>query len=145
MKTKDDHLASATVTVHASPNKVWQALTDPKLIKQYLFNTDAVSDWKEGSTITWKGSYEGKSYTDKGVILKSKSGELLKYTYLSSMSGKADLPENYAVITCELKSNDGKTELTLTQDHNDSKEAQEHSAKNWETVLHEIKTIAEKL
>jgi uncharacterized protein YndB with AHSA1/START domain len=145
METKHDFTASVTVTVRASPSKVWQALTDPKLIKEYLFNTDAASDWKEGSSITWTGSYEGKSYIDKGVILKFKTGELLKYTYFSSMSSKADLPENYAVITCGLKTVDGQTVLTLSQDHNDSKEAQENSAKNWETVLLKLKSIAEKL
>ena len=35
-----------------------------------MFGTDAVSDWKEGSPITWKGEWEGKHYEDRGVILR---------------------------------------------------------------------------
>jgi uncharacterized protein YndB with AHSA1/START domain len=50
--------------------KVWDAFVNPKLIKRYMFGAEARSDWKEGSPIVWKGEYEGKSYEDRGVILK---------------------------------------------------------------------------
>ena len=66
---KDTLTANAIITIHAPVNRVWQALTDPALIKQYLFGTDTISDWKKGSSITWSGVYEGKSYRDKGTIV----------------------------------------------------------------------------
>jgi hypothetical protein len=66
-------VAKASTIIDASIAKVWEALTSPEKIKQYMFGTDVVSDWKEGSSIRWKGEWQGKKYEDKGVILKLKS------------------------------------------------------------------------
>jgi uncharacterized protein YndB with AHSA1/START domain len=53
--------AKASVHIDAPLAKVWEALVHPDLIKQYLFGTTVVSDWKEGSPITWKGKWQGKA------------------------------------------------------------------------------------
>ncbi|MCE8425412.1 MAG: SRPBCC domain-containing protein [Candidatus Methanoperedens sp.] len=48
-------VARASVSVNAPVDKVWEALTNPEIIKQYMFETAVISDWKEGSQIVWKG------------------------------------------------------------------------------------------
>ena len=58
-----------SITINATVSKVWDALTNPDLIKIYFFGTECISDWKKGSTILYKGTYEGKPYEDKGNIL----------------------------------------------------------------------------
>jgi len=35
--------------INSTPEKVWNALIDPELTKQYWFNHHNASDWKEGS------------------------------------------------------------------------------------------------
>ena len=50
----------------ASPARVWSALTDPAEIKRYMFGSEVETDWKPGSTIVWKGEYQGRAYQDKG-------------------------------------------------------------------------------
>ena len=65
-----DHVATAETEIEASPAEVWKALTDPELIKKYMFGSEVVTDWQPGSPITWKGEYEGKPYEDKGEILE---------------------------------------------------------------------------
>jgi uncharacterized protein YndB with AHSA1/START domain len=67
----DKYVAKAKTTIHAPISKVWQALVNPEIIKQYLFNTDVISDWKVGSPVTYKGEWEGKAFEDKGEILRS--------------------------------------------------------------------------
>jgi len=126
---------STSITIHASPEKVWQGLTDPNLIRQYFFGTNAVSDWKEGSPLRFTGEWEGQTYEDKGSILKSEPNRLLSYSYLSSMSGKEDRPENYAIVTYTLSPQGKDTVLTITQDPVDSQEALEHSEQNWQMVM----------
>ena len=79
-----------SVTIDASPADVWQTLTDPVLINEYFFGTNVQTDWRPGNPILFRGSWEGKSYEDKGVILKAESEKLLSYTYWSSMSGVPD-------------------------------------------------------
>jgi uncharacterized protein YndB with AHSA1/START domain len=37
-------IARSRKIIHASMNKVWEALIDPEKIKQYMVGTDGVSD-----------------------------------------------------------------------------------------------------
>ena len=131
-------------TVAAPASKVWEALTNPRLIKKYFFGTDAISDWQPGSPITFSGEYEGKKYKDKGTILESKPGKLLKYSYWSSMSGIEDKPENYVNISFALAESQGQTRITVTQDNIPDEKTKAHSAENWKKVLKGLKELLEK-
>ena len=44
-------VAKASVTVNAPKARVWDALVNPETIKEYMFGTTVVSDWREGSPI----------------------------------------------------------------------------------------------
>lgn len=123
--------------------RVWEALTRPEIVKQYMFGTNMSADWRVGGSITYAGEWEGKPYVDKGTILELKPGRLLSSTYLSSMSGKEDKPENYNTVTYSLSEKDGKTTLTVTQDNNPTQESAEHSAANWGQVLEAMRKIVE--
>ena len=63
------HVATAQCEIEAPPEKVWRALTDPELIKKYMFGSEVRTDWQPGSPITWKGEFEGRPYMDKGEIV----------------------------------------------------------------------------
>lgn len=132
-----------SIELNANREKVWDGLTNPEIIKQYMFGTETICDWQEGSEIIFQGSYEGTSYKDKGIIQKIIPEKLLQYTYLSSFSGLEDKPENYHLITYELQDLNGKTNLILRQENIQNKEAQEHADKNWDFVLFTIKDILE--
>src|SRR5437763_13862494 len=97
-----DFIAKASATIKAPVAKVWDALVDPKKIKQYMFGTEMVSSWKEGSPVTWKGEWQGKPYEDKGKILKLQPERVLQYSHFSPLSGLPDKPENYHTVTIEL-------------------------------------------
>ena len=137
------YTAKVSSTINAPAAKVWSALIDPAMIKQYLFGTEAVSDWKEGSSITYKGVWEGKPYEDKGNIIKMIPEKLLVTTYWSGFSGLVDLPENYNTVTYELMAGDDSTTLTISQDNIATQEAQEHSEKNWTMVMDGLKKVVE--
>ena len=124
-----------STTIKAPVSKVWDALTNPALIKQYLFGTNTVSDWKVGSPITFSGEWEGKAYVDKGKILAIEKEKYLKYNYYSAFSGKKDEPASYSIITYSVRSEKGHTVFELTQDNFDNAEAREHSEKNWRMIL----------
>jgi uncharacterized protein YndB with AHSA1/START domain len=141
---KQSYLASAQIAIHASAERVWNALTDPEQIKEYLFGTETTSDWKVGSAITYKGMWQGKPYEDKGTILAVVPNKLLKSTYWSGMGGREDRPENYNTVTYTLSESGGVTTLTVTQDNNITKESAEHSQGNWTIVLKGLKDLLEK-
>jgi len=137
------HIAKAEITINTPASKVWDALTKPDLIKQYLFGTEVATDWQVGSPITYKGTWEGKTYEDKGKILQIEPGKLLVSTYWSSFLGVPDIAENYQTVRYELSAESDGTRLTITQDNNDTQEAAAHSEQNWKMVLDAIKKLLE--
>ena len=140
---KRDYLAKKSIVVNAPAARVWQALTRPELVKQYLFGTEMTADWRVGGAITYRGQWEGKPYQDKGSVLAFEPEKRLRSTYFSSLSGLEDKPENYNTVTYELAEAKGRTTLTVTQDNNPSPESAEHSAKNWAMVLEGLKKLVE--
>ncbi len=140
---KHNIMGQVSIAIDAPASAVWEALTNPKIIKLYFFETDARSDWSVGSPLTFEGEWEGKLYRDKGTILANKTNKLLRYSYWSSMSGIDDKPENYVTVTYELVENAGKTTLTVTQENIPSKKMKEHAEGNWKKVLANLKNLLE--
>ena len=143
MPTNNPLNAQAAITINAPGIKVWEALTKPELIKQYLFGTTVTTDWQVGSPIIYEGQWQGKSYQDKGIIMQVDPGRLLVSTYLSSMASLPDLPENYKTVRYELSPEDDGTRLTVTQDNNATPDEAIHSSQNWNMVLEGIKKLLE--
>ena len=123
--------------------KVWDALTNPDIVKEYLFGTTMTADWRVGGEIRYTGEWEDKKYEDKGKILEIVPAQRLVTTYWSSAYGKPDIPENYKTITQELKGNGDETLLTLAQDNNENQQVAEHSKNNWQLLLNKMKEVVE--
>ena len=136
-------VAKASVVINAPAAAVWDALVDPKALKQYMFGSTVISDWKKGSKIVFKGEWQGKPYEDKGVILQLDPGKRLQYSHFSPLMGKPDTPENYHTVTIELSNAGSGTRVSLSQDNNATEEARDHSQKNWETMLGGLKKYVE--
>jgi uncharacterized protein YndB with AHSA1/START domain len=136
-------VATATIDIEATPDRVWAALTDPAQIREFMMGSRVESDWRVGSPITWKGEYDGKRYEDKGEILEVEPGRRLAMTHFSPMSGAEDKPENYHTVVYDLEDIAGRTHVTLTQDGNSSDEEAEHSTRNWTMMLQGLKKVAE--
>lgn len=128
---KNELVAKASTVILAPREKVWQALTDPKALKAYMFGADVTSDWKKGSPIVWKGEFKGKPYEDKGEVLEARPGERLAY-----------LHQNHRV-TIDLASEGDITQLELAQDGNPDEKTRDQSQRNWETMLGGLKKYLE--
>ncbi len=137
-----DHLSTYRTAVKAPVEKVWDALINPELVRQYFFGSQQESDWQVGSPITWSGVYEGQSYTDRGVVLEFHPHKKIAYSYLSSWSGLEDSPENYLLVTYTLHPLEAGTELTITQSNYNAEKAS-HSAEGWATVVDGLKKLVE--
>jgi len=138
-----NYTAAAEVTINAPAAKVWEALTTPDLVKEYMFGSTVRSDWEEGSPIIYAGEWNGKPYEDKGEILEIRPQEILRMNYFSPRGGQADVPENYQIITWELAENNGQTRVVVTQENSKSQSDADHSTENWRMVLVNLKRVAE--
>lgn len=140
-----------TIAIRASAAKVWDALTNPAQTKEYMFGCEALSDWKVGSPLIWKGNFDGVELVAvKGSILEIQPGKFLAYTVIDPNNPSIpDLPENYLTVTYELSEERGETHLTATQgDYNivaDGENRYKHSVDGggWAPVLAGIKKLVE--
>lgn len=137
-------VATATVDIAATPERVWSALTEPDQIAAYMFGTEVTTDWVVGGPITWKGEYEGRSYEDKVEIVEIDPPRRLTVTHYSPLSGQPDVPDSYHTLRYELTGHDDGTRLSLAQDNNPTEQAAEHSRGNWESMLRGLKEFVER-
>ena len=146
-------LVKNTITINASKAKVWDALVNPEQTKKYMFNCEALSDWKKGSELLWKGSYNGSPLMVfvKGNIVNIEEEKNLAYTtYDPNNSAIPDIPENYLTVTYTLSEENGCTTLTVTQGdysivadgERRYKEAY-NNGEGWNPILAEIKKLVE--
>jgi uncharacterized protein YndB with AHSA1/START domain len=141
-----------TISINAPAVKIWDVLTNPEMTKIYMFGCEAVSDWKVGSELLWKGSYEGKEMVFvKGHIVTIEPTTKLVYSTFDPNSTIADIPENYLNVTYLLSEDNGVTTFTVTQgDYNKVEEGEKrykegsNNGEGWNPVLMEIKKLAEK-
>ncbi len=135
--------ATKSIAIAASPGRVWEALTDPAQVQQYMWGSEVVSDWQQGSPLIYRGVWEGKPFEDKGTILEIDPPRLLRTNYFSPLSGKPDVPENYAEVTYALRPEGDGTVLTVTQGSIADEAAKAKSEANWGMVLEAIKKLIE--
>ena len=136
-------LAKAETVIEAPPSRVWEALTDPDQIKEYMFGSEVETSWEMGSPITWNGEYEGRPYQDKGEVLSYDEPRKLSVTHYSPLAGQEDKPENYHTLVYTLDEHNGGTRVSLTQDNcADEQEAEQFSA-NWQQMLDGLKAHVE--
>jgi uncharacterized protein YndB with AHSA1/START domain len=84
-------------------------------LKKYFFGAEVESDWKVGHAIRMRGETKGQPYEDKGEILTAVPEKRLSFSHWSPLSGEPDEPENYHVVTFDLKPERAGTTVSLTQ------------------------------
>ena len=91
---KNNLIAKAETTINVPAEKVWDALTNPILIKKYMFDTNATSDWTEGSSILL---IDGDTKpVNIGQVLQSVPGMLLQFGF------REENTSTYLITTYEL-------------------------------------------
>ena len=139
-----------SITINSGASRVWNALTNPEQTKKYMFGCEALSDWKVGSPLIWKGVFNGAELVAvKGTIVNITPEKLLEYTTIDPNSGVDDVPGNYLNVTYGLSEEGGQTVLTVTQGDyskvgNGAKRyAEAVEGGGWSSILTEIKKIVE--
>jgi uncharacterized protein YndB with AHSA1/START domain len=127
--------------IQASSAQVWEAITTPGTLKKFFFGATVQTDWKVGSRIRMTGEFKGKKYEDKGEVLAVEPRQRLSFSHWSEMSGQADAPENYHIVTFNLSPKGAGTTVVLTQANlagGTTASDVAHRAdyeRNWSTVL----------
>jgi len=136
-------VATAETEIHATPQRVWAALTDPAQVAAYMGGSRVETTWEVGSPITWTGEYDGHAYQDKGEVLVYDEPHVLSVTHYSPLMGQDDEPANYHTVVYTLTADGHLTRISLTQDNCSDQRQAEQFSRNWQQMLDQIKTHVE--
>lgn len=128
--------------IGASPNKVWEALTNPEITHRYWFGTRFESDWKVGSPIIWRR--DGK-ITGQQTLLRLEPPRVLSFTF-HPVINEEYRREPPSKVTLELEAGAGGSVTRLTLVHDEFPEGSAvccACTAGWPQILSSLKTLLE--
>ena len=130
-----------TIHIATTPEKLWQALTDPAFTRQYWAGREVAATWRKGGTL--RMTKPGASDDFAGEILEIDPPRRLVYRF-HVQNDAAMKAEGASRVTYELEPAGKTVRLTVTHD-----EFPEGSvvlpgiSKGWPTILSGLKTLLE--
>ena len=97
--------------IKATPQRVWQALTDPAFTARYWYGTRLESDWKVGSPITF---IKPQGEPDTGKVLVADKPRKLSFSWHIAWGEMSKEPDSRVTFTIEPEGDGVK--LTLVHD-----------------------------
>ena len=128
--------------ISATPEKVWNALLDPELTKQYWARRRNASDWKVGSP--WQHrDYDNAGLVDiVGKVVESVPPRRLVLTW--AFPADAANPAKHSRVTFEIEPFMGAVRLTVTHDELEPDSPMLRGiTQGWPAVLSSLKTLLE--
>jgi uncharacterized protein YndB with AHSA1/START domain len=123
--------------------KVWAALTDPQIVKQWQYGSDLITDWEVGSDIRFRAEWEGKVFEQWGKVLEIVPHKILKYSLFAPRPNLEDKPENYFTMAHILTKEGGKIKLEIIQEDNRKGAVQTDPQGEENPILKNLKSIVE--
>jgi len=124
--------------VASTPDRVWQALTDPDITAEYWGHRN-VSDWREGSN--WEHERtDGSGMTDGGgVVLESSPPTRLVFNWGDPGNEEAERSQ----VTFDIEPYGEIVRLTVTHANLVDEAAREEIAGGWPAVMANLKSLLE--
>jgi uncharacterized protein YndB with AHSA1/START domain len=136
-----------SIRLNASSNAVWEALTEPELMKSWMSDSEIeiVTTWEVGSpiVINAQGVSYKTSFKNTGVVLQFLKDHVLEYSHLSSLSQLPDEAENYTLIKFILQPEDDHTLLELDLSNFPTESHYKHIDFYWTVTLEVLKRFVE--
>lgn len=136
MNKLDQHY---TMFINATPQKVWDAITNPEFSRQYWGGHANISDWKAGARWQHEDTNNGNAVRIAGKVLESIPQKRLVISWFSP-DNEADISE--VVFTIEPIQNLVRLDVVHHKFNADSVMAG-HVANGWPAVLCSLKTYLE--
>jgi len=130
--------------IAATPEQVWQALTDGAMTRQFWYGRRVESDWKVGSPVTfWYEADGAEAVSDTGIVLESHPPRRLSYTFHVEFIDELR-DAHPSRVTFEIEEKGGDVKLTLTHDEFESgSKVLEGVSQGWPIILCSLKSFVE--
>lgn len=130
-----------TTYLRATPEQVWEALTDPDITARFWGHSQH-STWVVGSRLEHVRN-DGSEIADVvGTVLESEPPYRLAFTFEDPQSAE-DPDSNAGVVTFEIEKGRDIVKLTLTHTNLGTPEEAEAMGMGWPAVLSNLKTLLE--
>ena len=127
--------------IASSPEKVWNALIDPKMTEKY-WQHENVSDWKPGSRWEHRGFDKDRTLRLVGKVIESSPPRRLVLTW--ALPADEAREEKHSRVTFEVEPAGGVVRLTVTHEHFEPGSKMFESIKEgWPKVLSSLKSLLE--
>jgi uncharacterized protein YndB with AHSA1/START domain len=138
---------SKSIRLNVRPNAVWDALTRPDLMKNWMSDSEIeiVTTWEVGSPIIINAqevSYK-TAFSNTGVVLQFVKDQVLEYSHLSSLSRLPDQAENHTLIKFTLQQEEDHTLLELNLSNFPTESHYKHIDFYWTVTLEVLKRFVE--
>ena len=125
--------------IASTAEKVFEALTDASISRQFWFDFHVESDWTSGSPFALK---RGSTTMDSGVVLLCEPPHRLSYTWHPEYESHRH--ERPSRVLFELEQLKGQVKLTVTHDDFDEgSKVFESISGGWPLVLSSLKSMLE--
>ena len=111
MKTSD-----SVVEIVAPASKVWSALTEPGLVKQWQYGSDLLTTWEPGSPIVFRNEWNGQVFEQKGNVIEFTPRSRVKYSLFAPRPDLPDGAEHFFFMTYELNERGDTTTVLIRQE-----------------------------
>ena len=127
--------------IRTTPERVWQALTDPAILRRYWVGRSQETDWKQGAP--WRLLQPDGTVTDTGEILECAPPHRLAIRWRNELRPELHA-EGYSLCIMEVEAADGGAKLTLTHTipHEGSRLIEAVSG-GWPVILSNLKSLLE--
>jgi uncharacterized protein YndB with AHSA1/START domain len=128
------------IYIRTTPERLWQAITDPEIRSKYNFGASVISDWKPGSKYRM-GARDGTVVLGEGEILEADPPRRLVHSMRALWSDDVK-SEGFSRVTWEIEQIEDSCKLTVTHDKlREGANAQLYGG--WPMILSGLKTWLE--
>ena len=104
------------IEINSTASKVWTAITDAEMVKQWQYGSVLTTSWEPGTSIRFSTEWGDDVFEQWGTVIEFDPEKTLKYSLFSPRDDLLDSPENYFFMTYSLQEAQGSTVLSIIQD-----------------------------
>lgn len=131
------------LTVKAPAAKVWAALTQPEMVKQWQYASELITDLQVGGSIRFRTEWDDQVFEQWGTVLEVVPNKKLRYSLFAPRPDLEDKPENYFTMEYRLTEQGENTLLEIIQEDNRPGARQEEEQGEENPILNALKMLIE--
>lgn len=129
------------IYIRATPERIWQAITDPDLVQRYYFNSVIESDFQPGSPLVYRQADTGRLDIEGEVV---EADPPRKLVHTMAVRWDPNVNDEPTRVTWEITPMGEACLLSVTHDGFTSETETYHQTKGgWPMILSGLKTLVE--